>query len=70
MTEAINSRLSELDLTGRSFLTIHDFKPAEIAALLDLAAELKAAQKSREPHALLAGRAVAMIFMKTRRARA
>ncbi len=65
MTEAINSRLSELDLTGRSFLTIHDFTPAEVAALLDLADELKAAQKAREPHAVLAGRAVAMIFMKT-----
>ncbi len=65
MTEAVNSRLSELDLTGRSFLTIHDFTPAEVAALLDLATELKAAQKAREPHAVLAGRAVAMIFMKT-----
>ena len=65
MTDAIKSRLSELDLTGRSFLTIHDFTPAEVTALLDLAAELKAAQKLREPHAVLAGRAVAMIFMKT-----
>jgi ornithine carbamoyltransferase len=65
MTEAIKSCLSELDLTGRSFLTIHDFTPAEVVALLDLAAELKAAQKARQPHALLSGRAVAMIFMKT-----
>ena len=65
MTDAIKSRLSELDLTGRSFLTIHDFTPAEVAALLDLASELKVAQKAREPHAVLAGRAVAMIFMKT-----
>ena len=59
------ARISELDLTGRSFLTIHDFSPAEVVALLDLATELKAAQKRREPHAVLAGRAVAMIFMKT-----
>ncbi len=65
MTEAIKNRLSELDLTGRSFLTIHDFTPAEVTALLDLASVLKAAQKAREPHAVLAGRAVAMIFMKT-----
>ena len=65
MTEAIKNRLSELDLTGRSFLTIHDFTPAEVTALLDLASELKGAQKAREPHAVLAGRAVAMIFMKT-----
>ena len=58
-------RISELDLTGRSFLTIHDFTPAEITALLDLGADIKAAQKRREPHAILAGRAVALIFMKT-----
>jgi ornithine carbamoyltransferase len=60
-----HERVSELDLTGRSFLTIHDYSPAEVLALLDLATELKAAQKRREPHAVLAGRAVAMIFMKT-----
>jgi len=65
MTEAIKHRLSELGLTGRSFLTIHDFTPAEVTALLDLASTLKAAQKAHEPHAVLAGRAVAMIFMKT-----
>jgi len=65
MNEAITNHLSELDLTGRSFLTIHDFTPAEVTALLDLASGLKAAQRAREPHAVLAGRAVAMIFMKT-----
>jgi ornithine carbamoyltransferase len=62
---SLQTRLTELDLTGRSFLTIHDFTPTEVTALLDLATELKAAQKLREPHAVLAGRAVAMIFMKT-----
>ena len=65
MTAQLNARISELGLTGRSFLTIHDFSPAEVRALLDLAAELKTAQKMREPHAVLAGRAVALIFMKT-----
>ena len=54
-----------VNLRNRHFLTIHDFTPAEVRALLDLAAELKTAQKMREPHALLAGRAVALIFMKT-----
>jgi ornithine carbamoyltransferase len=57
--------MKDLGLTGRSFLTIHDFSPAEVLALLDLASEFKAAQKRGEPHAVLAGRAVAMIFMKT-----
>ena len=66
MPEKAKRHLSELDLTGRSFLTIHDFTPAEVVTLLDLAAALKDAQKRRVPHAFLDGRAVAMIFMKTR----
>jgi ornithine carbamoyltransferase len=65
MPEQAKRHLAELDLTGRSFLTIHDFKPAEIVTLLDLGDALKDAQKRRAPHAFLAGRAVAMIFMKT-----
>jgi ornithine carbamoyltransferase len=65
MPETARRHLSELDLTGRSFLTIHDFTPAEVVTLLDLAGALKDAQKRRAPHAFLAGRAVAMIFMKT-----
>ena len=30
-----------MDLTGRNFLTLKDFTPAEITGLLDLAADLK-----------------------------
>jgi len=65
MPETIKRHLSVLDLTGRSFLTIHDFSPTEVAALLDLADAMKSAQKRRAPHPVLEGRAVAMIFMKT-----
>ena len=65
MPEKAKRHLAELDLTGRSFLTIHDFEPAEIVTLIDLAAELKDAQKRRMPHKFLEGRAVAMVFMKT-----
>lgn len=65
MPDVIKRHLSELDLTGRSFLTIHDFSPAEITALLDLGDAMKRAQKRRAPHPVLEGRAVAMIFMKT-----
>jgi len=61
----LNHCISELDLTGRSFLTIHDFTPAEVTALLDLTSEFKEARKRRELTPLLAGRCVAMIFMKT-----
>ncbi len=62
---ALRDGVTDLGLTGRDFLTIHDYAPAEIAGLLDLAAELKAAQKRAEPHPLLAGKAVGMIFTKT-----
>ena len=62
---ALRDRVTDLGLTGRDFLTIHDFAPADIGALLDLAVELKAAQKRGEAHALLAGRSVGMIFTKT-----
>jgi ornithine carbamoyltransferase len=64
-TAQLVARIEALGLKGRSFLTIHDFRPAEVVTLLDLAAELKDAQKHRVPHAFLDGRAVAMIFMKT-----
>jgi len=57
--------MADIGLTGRSFLTIHDYAPAEIEALLDLAAGLKAKQKSGAPHRLLDGRAVGLIFLKT-----
>lgn len=65
MPERYYQRITELDLTGRSFLTIHDFSPAEIGALLDLGRDLKACQQRRELMPLLSGRAVALIFMKT-----
>ncbi len=65
MPETIQRHLSVLDLTGRSFLTIHDFSAAEVAALLDLGDAMKRAQKRHLEHAVLEGRAVAMIFMKT-----
>ena len=48
MTIQREAAVSQLDLTGRSFLTIHDFTPAEVVALLDLAADLKAKQKNRD----------------------
>ncbi len=62
---ALRDRVTDLGLKGRDFLTIHDYTPAEIGALLDLAAELKAAQKRGEAHRLLEGRSVGMIFTKT-----
>jgi len=61
----LHSSSSRRRLTGRSFLTIHDFTPAEVVGLLDLADDLRTKQKNRDRYQPLVGRAVAMIFMKT-----
>ncbi len=54
-----------IDFKGRSFLKLLDFSPAEIGALLDLAAELKEKKKKGEPHRNCEGKNVALIFEKT-----
>ena len=50
---------------GKNFLKLLDFSPAEIAALLDLAADLKAKKKAGIPHRLCEGKSIALIFEKT-----
>ena len=50
---------------GRHFLKLLDYTPEEIAALLDLAADLKAKKKAGIPHRLCEGKNVALIFEKT-----
>src|SRR4051812_33960623 len=52
------------DLKGRSFTRVADWSAAELARVLDLADELKDKQKRREPHHLLPGRTLGMIFQK------
>ena len=54
-----------MNLKGKSFLTLLDFTPEEIEGLLDLAVELKAKKKAGIPHAIHAGKNVALIFEKT-----
>ncbi len=49
---------------NRSFLKLLDYTPAEITALLDLAAKLKAEKKAGTPHRLLEGKSIALIFEK------
>ncbi len=50
---------------GKDFLKLLDFTPAEIGALLDLAAELKAKKKKGVPHRLCEAKNLALIFEKT-----
>lgn len=54
-----------MNLKGKDFLTLLDFTPEEIGALLDLAADLKAKKKAGIPHDTLRGKNVALIFEKT-----
>src|SRR5438105_14312081 len=51
-------------LKGRSFTRIADWSRDDLRGVLDLAAELKRLQQSREEHHLLPGRTLGMIFQK------
>ena len=53
------------NLKGRDFLSLHDFTPDEIMAMLDLAEELKEKQKRNVPHPYLQGKSLGMIFQKS-----
>src|SRR6266550_5572493 len=52
------------DLKGRDFTRVADWSGPELECVLDLADELKDKQKRREPHHLLPGRTLGMIFQK------
>jgi ornithine carbamoyltransferase len=53
-----------VDLRGRSLARVRDWTPAEIETVLDLADDLKAKQLRREPHRLLEGRTLGLLFRK------
>ncbi len=54
-----------MNLKGRHFLKLLDYRQEEILFLLDLAAELKEKKKKGQPVDCLRGRNVALIFEKT-----
>ena len=51
-------------LKGRDFTRVGSWNSGELKAVLDLADELKELQSRREPHELLPGRMLGMIFQK------
>ena len=53
-----------VDLRGRSLTRVGDLTAAELEAILDRADELKRLQAAREPHRLLEGRALGLLFRK------
>ena len=52
-------------MKNRSFLKLLDLTPAEIGALIDLSADLKAKKKAGVPHRLCEGKNIALVFEKT-----
>jgi ornithine carbamoyltransferase len=54
-----------LSLKGRNFIDLADFERFELRHVLDTAHDLKRKQKRGEPHELLKGKSLAMIFMKS-----
>src|SRR4029079_1060768 len=53
-----------VDLHGRHLLKLDDYTPEEIAYLIDLAGELKAAKKEGREEQRLVGKEIALIFEK------
>lgn len=53
------------NLKNRSFLTLRDYTPKEIAFLLKLAADLKAAKYAGTERPVLQGKDIALIFEKS-----
>ena len=51
-------------MKGTSFLKLLDLTPAEIAGLLDLAADLKAKKKAGIPHRMCEGKNIVLLFEK------
>jgi ornithine carbamoyltransferase len=51
-------------LKGRSFLTLLDYKPEEIAYLLDLSKKLKQIKRNNTEHPKLSGKNIVLIFEK------
>ncbi len=54
-----------MSLKGRNFVDLADFERFELRQVLDTAHDLKQKQKRGEPHELLKGKSLAMIFMKS-----
>ena len=51
-------------MKGKHLLKLLDFTPAEINALLDLAADLKAKKKAGIPHQIHKGKNIVLLFEK------
>ncbi|MEX2720938.1 MAG: ornithine carbamoyltransferase [Candidatus Wukongarchaeota archaeon] len=53
-----------VSLKGKNFLTLQDFSPEELHLLLETAKDFKRKLKRGEPHEILKGKSLAMVFQK------
>ena len=54
----------KFDLYNKDFLTLLDFTPDEIGYLLELASKLKQEKKEGNPHKVLEGKNIVLLFEK------
>ena len=54
-----------VNISGRSFLKLLDFTPAEITYLIDLSADFKQLKRTGVPHRHLEGKNIVLLFEKT-----
>lgn len=54
-----------MSLRGKNFVDLSDFERFELRKILDTGYDLKKMQMRREPHEILKGKSMAMIFMKS-----
>ena len=64
-SDSRNERIVMFFRDYHHFLKLLDFKPAEIAELLELSADLKAKKKNGIPHRLCENKCIALVFEKT-----
>jgi len=57
--------MKEIDLRGRSFLTLLDYSTEEIRYLIDLAKDFKQKKHNHELHRYLVGKNIVLLFEKT-----
>ena len=65
MRRLISHEVLKMTLRGRSVVDLSDFERFELRQFLDTAHDLKRKQKRHEPHEVLKGKSLAMIFMKS-----
>jgi len=51
-------------MKGRDVLTLQEYSPDELMHILETARDLKEKQRSNQPHRLLEGKQLALIFQK------